>query len=61
MDSREGIEILTGVKAGKKVARGYEKNTVFELVEKKLKEMYKKSRSIKDETPKPVRRKIRKR
>ena len=57
----EGIEILTGVKAGKKVAKGYEKNTVFELVEKKLKEMYKKSRSIKDETPKPVRRKIRKR
>ena len=57
----EGIEILTGVKAGKKVARGYEKNSVFELVEKKLKEMYKKSRSIKDETPKPVRRKIRKR
>ena len=57
----EGIEILTGVKAGKKVARGYEKNSVFDLVEKKLKEMYKKSRSIKDETPKNAKRKTRKR
>jgi len=49
----EGIEILTGVKAGKKTAKGYEKNSVFDLVEKKLKEMYKKSRSIKDEETKP--------
>ncbi|MCX7995153.1 MAG: AAA family ATPase [candidate division WOR-3 bacterium] len=34
----EGIEILTGVKAGKKTKSGYEKNTINYLVEKKLKE-----------------------
>jgi lon-related putative ATP-dependent protease len=49
----EGIEILTGTKAGMKTAKGYEKNSVFDLVEKKLKEMYKKSRAIKDEESKP--------
>ncbi len=46
----EGIEILTGVKAGKKTPKGYEKKSVFDMVEEKLKEMYKKSRSIKDES-----------
>ncbi|MGB5530545.1 MAG: AAA family ATPase, partial [Ignavibacteriaceae bacterium] len=56
----EGIEILTGVKAGKKIAKGYEKNSVFDLVEQKLKEMYKKSRAIKDEGTKPARKKRRK-
>ncbi|MCW8996959.1 MAG: AAA family ATPase, partial [Psychromonas sp.] len=56
----EGIEILTGVKAGKKIAKGYEKNSVFDLVEQKLKEMYKKSRAIKDENSKPARKKRRK-
>jgi predicted ATP-dependent protease len=56
----EGVEILTGVKAGKKTAKGYEKNSVFDLVEQKLKEMYKKSRAIKDENSKSVRRKRRK-
>ena len=56
----EGIEILTGVKAGKKIAKGYEKNSVFDLVEQKLKEMYKKSRAIKDENSKPSRKKRRK-
>ncbi len=34
----EGIEILTGVKAGKKTKTGYEKNSINYLVEKKLKE-----------------------
>jgi len=48
----EGIEILTGVKAGKKTAKGYEKDSVFYLVEQKLKEMYKKSRAIKDDDSK---------
>jgi len=45
----EGIEILTGVKAGKKTPKGYEKDSVFYLVEQKLKEMYKKSRAMKNE------------
>jgi predicted ATP-dependent protease len=56
----EGIEILTGVKAGKKTPKGYEKNSVFDLVEQKLKEMYKKSRAIKNEYSTPTRRKRRK-
>jgi predicted ATP-dependent protease len=56
----EGIEILTGVKAGKKTPKGYEKNSVFDLVEQKLKEMYKKSRAMKNENSKPVSKKRRK-
>ncbi len=56
----EGIEILTGVKAGKKTPKGYEKNSVFSLVEQKLKEMYKKSRAIKNENSKPASKKRRK-
>ncbi|MCA2004267.1 MAG: AAA family ATPase [Ignavibacterium sp.] len=42
----EGIEILTGVKAGKKTAKGYEVGSVFYLVEKRIKELYEKSRQI---------------
>ena len=42
----EGIEILTGVKAGKKLAQGYEQGTVFHLVEEKIKELYAKARQI---------------
>jgi predicted ATP-dependent protease len=34
----QGIEILTGVKAGKKTKTGYEKGSINYLVEKKLKE-----------------------
>ncbi|MEO0129464.1 MAG: ATP-binding protein [candidate division WOR-3 bacterium] len=34
----EGIEILTGLKAGKKTKTGFEKNTINYLVEKRLKE-----------------------
>jgi predicted ATP-dependent protease len=56
----EGIEILTGVKAGKKTPKGYEKNSVFFLVEQKLKEMYKKSRTIKNENSKLASKKRRK-
>ncbi|GIK61769.1 MAG: AAA family ATPase [Ignavibacteriota bacterium] len=56
----EGIEILTGVIAGKRTAKGYEKDSVFDLVEKKLKEMYKKSRNIKDAPSKSTRKKRRK-
>ena len=42
----EGIEILTGVKASKRDTKGcYEKNTVFYLVEQKLKDLYAKSRA----------------
>jgi len=42
----EGIEILTGVKAGKRGKNNfYEKNTVYGLVEQKLKQMYEKSKT----------------
>ena len=40
----EGIEILTGVKAGDRTAKGYEKGTVFYYVEEKIKDLYAKSR-----------------
>ena len=43
----DGIEILTGVKAGVKTKNGYEEGTVFDKVEKKIREMFEKSRSIK--------------
>jgi lon-related putative ATP-dependent protease len=43
----EGIEILTGVKAGQKSAKGYEPKTVFYLVECKIKDLYAKSRQFK--------------
>ncbi len=42
----EGIEILTGVKAGiKKPGETYEENTVFYFVEKKIKDLYAKSKA----------------
>ncbi len=41
----DGIEILTGVAAGKKAGKSYERNSVFYLVEKKLREMYAKARA----------------
>jgi predicted ATP-dependent protease len=56
----EGIEILTGVKAGDKTPKGYEKKSVFDLVEQKLEEMYKKSRALKDDEQKAQKRKKRK-
>jgi|WetSurMetagenome_2_1015567.scaffolds.fasta_scaffold09992_3 lon-related putative ATP-dependent protease len=43
----EGIEILTGVKAGNKTEKGYEEGTVFDKVEKKIRELYAKSRAVK--------------
>lgn len=46
----EGIEILTGVAAGSKTKSGYNKGTVFELVEKKIKDMYAKARAIEKST-----------
>src|SRR5690554_134346 len=45
----EGIELLTGVKAGKKTDKGYEPGSVFYLVEKKIKELHAKSRAIKQQ------------
>ncbi len=43
----EGIEILTGVKSGKRNNKGdYEENSVFDLVEKKIKELYAKSKAV---------------
>ncbi len=42
----EGIEILTGVKAGNRDSKGcYEKDSVFFLVEQKIKNLYAKSRA----------------
>ena len=42
----EGIQILTGVKAGKRTdGSGYEQNSVFDLVEKKIKDLYAKSKA----------------
>jgi ATP-dependent Lon protease len=42
----EGIEILTGVKVGKRDIKGiYEENSVFDLVEKKIKDLYAKSKA----------------
>lgn len=43
----EGVEILTGVKAGNKTSKGYEPSTVFDLVEKKIKDLYAKSKAVK--------------
>jgi lon-related putative ATP-dependent protease len=43
----EGIEILTGIKAGKKLHRGYEAGTVFALVVKRITELYRKSKQVK--------------
>ncbi len=43
----EGIEILTGVKAGRKLKQGYETGTVFALVEQKIKDLYAKSKAVK--------------
>jgi lon-related putative ATP-dependent protease len=52
----EGIEVLTGIKSGNKTTKGYEQDSVFYSVEKKLKDMYKKARAIQDEK-KPAKRK----
>jgi ATP-dependent Lon protease len=42
----QGIEILTGVKVGKRDSKGvYEENSVFDLVEKKIKDLYAKSKA----------------
>lgn len=43
----EGIELLTGRAAGKKTPKGYEPGTVFALVEKKIKDLYAKSKAVK--------------
>jgi len=42
----DGIEILTGVKAGSKTEKGYEAGSVFYRVEKKIQELFEKSRSV---------------
>ena len=42
----EGIEILTGIKAGIKKVNGYEPGSVFYRVEKKIQELFEKSRSV---------------
>lgn len=56
----EGIEILTGVKAGRKTARGYEVGSVFYLVEKRIKELYEKSRQIRTQNNNQQKKKSRK-
>jgi lon-related putative ATP-dependent protease len=42
----DGIEILTGVKAGIKTVKGYETGSVFDRVEKKIQELYERSRAV---------------
>ena len=42
----EGIELLTEVRAGKKTAKGYPAGTVFDLVEKKIKYLYARSKAL---------------
>lgn len=42
----EGIEILTGVKAGIKSVKGYPAKSVFDRVEKKISDLYAKSKAI---------------
>jgi lon-related putative ATP-dependent protease len=51
----EGIEILTGVKSGKKLHKGYEPGTVYALVAHRINELYKKNKQIKtnNTNPKP--------
>jgi ATP-dependent Lon protease len=57
----EGIEILTGVKSGKRLPKGgYPEGTVFDLVEKKIKDLYRKSRAGKMSNNTVVTRKKRK-
>lgn len=56
----EGIEILTGVKAGRKTAKGYEVGSVFYLVEKRIKELYEKSRQIRSQNNNQQKKKSRK-
>ena len=50
----EGIEILTGVKAGKKLKQGYQPGSVFALVEKKIEDLYTKSKSNKSNDSKTI-------
>ncbi len=57
----EGIELLTNVRAGKKTAKGYPEGTVFNLVEKKIRYLYARSRAIRfDESKKMSSRKKKK-
>ncbi|HEY6906071.1 MAG TPA: Lon-insertion domain-containing protein, partial [Ignavibacteriaceae bacterium] len=42
----EGIELVTGVLAGKKSPKGYPPGTVFDLVEKKIRYLYARSKAI---------------
>ncbi|MCL5028464.1 MAG: AAA family ATPase [Bacteroidetes bacterium] len=60
----EGIEILTGVKVGKRNVKGtYEESSVFDLVEKKIKDLYAKSKASKpnNENNVPVKKKKKRR
>ena len=54
----EGMQILTGVKAGKRSAGGgYEINTVFDLVHKKIKDLYAKSKMQRNNNSVPTKKK----
>ena len=48
----EGMEILTGLKAGKKMQKKYEPGTVYELVAKKIIELHSKSKASKSSNSK---------
>jgi lon-related putative ATP-dependent protease len=49
----EGIEILTGVSAGNKTKSGYEKGSVFYLVEKKIRDMYSRAKAMEKKNSNP--------
>lgn len=50
----EGMEILTGIKAGKKNKKGYETGTVFALVAKKIHELHTKSKAHKTQNSQTI-------
>ena len=57
----EAIELLTGIKAGKKLDNGsYQANTVFGLVEKKLKTLHQRSKPQKKNNNNKVQKKTKK-
>jgi lon-related putative ATP-dependent protease len=53
----EGIQILTDVKSGSKTETGYEKGTVYYLVEQRIKELYTKAKKIRRSSQNPNKRK----
>ncbi|MDP4117096.1 MAG: AAA family ATPase [Bacteroidota bacterium] len=53
----EGLEILMGVAAGDPLVRPFKENTIYDLVERKIKDLYAKARAIKSSSKEPKTRK----